>query len=120
MHYALTVTFVLARSGHRRAKNRSFNSLLISHVRQTANKCDYTQNTLWTVMKLWQNTERICIAVKQTKKEKEKKDPLQLNTTAQLIPIASAQMAFLAYDMFCDSGKEGNMKCHFYSEKEHF
>lgn len=51
---------------------------------------------------------------------RQKKYPLQLNRTAQLIPTASAQMAFLAYDMFCDSGKDGNMKCHFYSEKEHF
>ncbi len=103
------------------AKKRSFNLLLISHVRQTANKCDHALNTAWMDIKLWQNTERRdlynVIAVKQTKKGR---DPFQLNTTAQLIPIASAQMAFLANDMFCDSRKEGNMKCHFYSEKKHF
>lgn len=51
---------------------------------------------------------------------KKGRDQFQLNTTAQLIPVASAQMVFLAYDMFCDSGKEGNMKCHFYSEKKRF
>jgi len=73
MHYALTVTFVLAGSGRRRAKNRSFNLLLISHVRQTANKCDYTQNTLWTVMKLWQNTERICKMLLLLKRPQKKK-----------------------------------------------